>query len=57
MMCNHHFVGSHDGVKCSLCGLKMNHDEYVAFCEGEKPPQEATPKKRGRPPKKVNEDA
>ena len=57
MACNHYFIGSHDGVECVSCGLNMTHDEYVAFCEGEKPPQEATPKKRGRPPKKVNEDA
>lgn len=57
MICDHLFAGSHDGVECLLCGLRMTHDEYVSFCGGLKPPQKdhSDKKRRGRPQKKVSE--
>lgn len=34
MACKHEFIGTAEGVKCSLCGLEMNNREFVDFLNG-----------------------
>lgn len=29
--CKHEFVGDSEGVKCSLCGLRLSHEEYGKY--------------------------
>lgn len=62
-MCNHEFIGTAEGVKCSLCGIEMTREEYKKFLTGGKvekaeEPKEVAPKapkaEQKKPAKKVS---
>lgn len=55
MECKHRYIGSSDGVTCTLCGEHWTHEQYVAsFAEkGQTEPSAPAPEKKkpGRPKK------
>lgn len=45
MACNHKFQGNKDGVRCLLCGLSMNPEEYREYLNPIKPEPPEEPEK------------
>ena len=45
MACNHKFQGDKNGVRCLLCGLTMNPDEYREYLNPSNPDPPEEPEK------------